>query len=293
LYSNAKVTAPTGIAYKEHLHQGWTSWASLERLSDDGARVIIGVKERHGQRTPGYQMKFEEWDLRTGKTASTDSEIREALCAEKADPHRITYNRDHERDLKWSDPKTGQQIGQVPGESHFAVIDHGRKLLTCQATHTDSDCVAGAEVSVWDISDGTKISNWKPPDTEEIWGDTDWRYGRIVGADDGDLIVAEPGNKPLVLLWDVAEQTERARLYHQSSVLSRNGRWFASIDLEGVVRVWQASDVAGSVEEPWRAGAWIIAFGCSATITICVLACAVYAPRLFRRRDGSRESNLG
>src|SRR5262249_35662509 len=42
-----------------------------------------------------------------------------------------------------------------------------------------------------------------------------------------------------VLLWDVAERREEARLPGSSPRLSRNGRWLAPIDEAGGVRVWE------------------------------------------------------
>ena len=62
--------------------------------------------------------------------------------------------------------------------------------------------------------------------------------GKIIGSDRSNLLVADVSmRRPLVLLWDIAEQRELARLPHQSGALSRNGRWFASIAVAPADRV--------------------------------------------------------
>ena len=47
------------------------------------------------------------------------------------------------------------------------------------------------------------------------------------------------GKRPRVVLWDVAVRREVCILPGSSAVLSAEGRWVATIDNEGMVRMWE------------------------------------------------------
>src|SRR5262249_49150516 len=75
---------------------------------------------------------------------------------------------------------------------------------------------------------------------------------------------AGPGReRQQILVWDVVERRELARLPGSSAAFAGDGRWLATLDEAGVVRVWEVP-----VRRPW---ARILAYAAACALGCCVL----------------------
>jgi hypothetical protein len=199
--------------------------------------------------------------------------------------------------LRWWDAATGRQIGEVANAGrNTPVIDSGRVLMThpgpLEGTHKRHESYI---LCFWDVATGAPLGEWAlaaPSDGSGlIWHLAEAETGQYVAAEYDPDYGGGPGSArrvadglarafgaaapdhQCILLLDVTQRREIARLPGRSAVLSPNGRWLATLDKAGVVRVW-----AVPIQRPW---ARIMVYS-----AVAALACGVglvFVGRLGRR----------
>jgi hypothetical protein len=246
-----------------------------------GGRTAVSVNE--AVEGKGEQPRLLLWDL------ETSSRRAELLLPER--PFRVQYSADgrlvfaryhawtsDRAGLRWWDAATGRQVGAVDYPWDTAFIDGGRVLVTRPWAASRRPARESYVLNFWDVATGAPLGEWDlgaPSDG----GGTIWY---LHGSEDRSFLVAEyepingrasrvsrlimaltkrsPPEDHCVLLLDVSRRREVARLPGWSAVLSRNGRWLATLDKTGVVQVWEVP-----VRRPW---AGILGYAAAATL-IC------------------------
>jgi hypothetical protein len=230
-----------------------------------GGRTAVCVNDRAGR--PGEQPRLLLWDLVT-------SARRGLLLPEVNMPVRLEYSADgryvfalygrvagHSLDLRWWDAATGRQVGEVVNAGDTAVLDGGRLLVTHPLRVRRNAACEGYVLGFWDVATGAPLGEWDlgaPADgggmiNSLAWSESDRYlaaeynpdYGRRRGAARAAtdrLATALTGGPPpepeRVLVLDVVRRRELARLPGRSAAFSRDGRWLATLDGAGGVRVW-------------------------------------------------------
>jgi hypothetical protein len=237
----------------------------------------------------GEQPRLLLWDL--------DTSTRRAglLLPEVDTPFRVDYRADgryvfarysnwpRSAGVRWWDAGTGQQVGEVTNPGDTAFIEGGRVLVTHAWRVCGNAACEGYVLGFWDVSTGAPLGEWHlgaPADgggmINELVGSEgsqylaaayDLDYGRgppmrrwLPGWLAGRLSSGSRAERQQILVWDVAQRHELAQLPGNSAALSRDGRWLATLDGMGVVRVWQI---------PLRPP-WVLILGCAAG---CTLGC--------------------
>jgi WD40 repeat protein len=155
--------------------------------------------------------------------------------------------------LRWWDAETGRQVGEINQFAipHFA--GRGRVLVI------QSDRV----LRFWDVTTGRELSEWEPPSPRGRGG----RVGELKTANGGRYLAARVGTEPdpgggsrnPVIDWlvrrfpdgpptttrgriavlDVIDRDVPTQVPGASATFSANDRWLATLDADGVVRVWE------------------------------------------------------
>lgn len=167
--------------------------------------------------------------------------------------------------LRWWDTATGQQVGELNRPEEFAFTAGGRVLITKTAAEMQNGSYHPPRLKFWDVETGEPRGEYVPQLRTQGWdsyrdfvGSGGERYlaveydptrGRGSGwaKDVFQLLTGKSAPEPdQVVVFDTAEKREVMRVPGQRPVLSSNGRWLATIDKEGIIRVWQVP-----AEKPW------------------------------------------
>jgi WD40 repeat protein len=262
------------------------------------------VSVNHQKYPEGEQPRLTLWDLATSERRA------ELFLPEVEWPLRPEYSTDGRyvfawyltplsfSKVRWWDTATGRLVGQVDNTGPPAVLDGGRVLVTKSSpVFLGSRLVDGYRLCFWDVETGEKLRDW---DLATLSDEGAW-IGLLESSESGRYLAADlqpnyygrnrrsglldlvrivrsrwgpsASEDRQVLLWDVAERREEARLPGSSARLSRNGRWLATIDEAGVVRVWEVP-----LQRPWG-----LILGYSAVAALACWAGLVAAGRLGRR----------
>jgi hypothetical protein len=249
-----------------------TRLAFLPGLTDllhiaPGGRTAVSVRSSADQE--GEQPRLFLWDLDT-------SACRAGLLLPNVTmPLRVKYSADGRYvfaqfytwpdltgGLRWWDAATGRQVSAVanPGDTTF--IEGGRVLVTHPWLTRQAAACEGYVLGFWDLATGAPLGEWDlgaPADgggmidslasSENgccLAASYDPDYGRTRGAVRAvtDRLATALGGGPAreterILLLDVTRRRELARLPGLSAAFSRDGQWLATLDVAGVVRVWQ------------------------------------------------------
>jgi hypothetical protein len=219
----------------------------------------------------------------------------------------------HELGMKWWDAATGRQVGEAPDTADVAFLDNGRVLVTHAPEPMGTRRSGGNRESYLlrfrDIETGRDLGSWNldsPGDKSGfIWDiagsdsdrylaapfNPDYGVGRGVGgrlADRVGRLVGGPAmaERDQVLLLDVIGRRELARLPGKSCALSPNGRWLATLNETGLVRVWEAPSVwSVRTQTPW-ARLFAFAAGASTASAGLILLLTRLARRIWRSPVG-------
>ena len=211
--------------------------------------------------------------------------------------------------LRWWDAPTGQQLGDIGDAGDMTLTENGRVLVT-HPHRTRNNAVAESYLlRLWDVATGTKLGEWNldsPPDggglihslTAAEHGhylaavyDPDYGRGAPTNWSGGGTIIGirfqptSADRRLQVILLDTRERRELGRVPGCSAALSRDGRFLATIDEAGDVRVWELP-----LRKPWAA-----LVGYTTVATLLSWAAAAGLRRLGRRpavgcRSGFRRS---
>lgn len=260
----------------------------VEYLADISPHGRTAVTRHFPVQREGEEPRLFLWDLET-------STVRAKLLL--GDNHlRTTYSPDgrylfaqywiwgnsSEIYLRWWDTTTGQQVGHIVNAVDHAVVDGGRVLVT----HPRINSKKGGSresyrLDLWDVATGDSLGEWNldarsnhsgmiddlvaPASGPYLAGeyDPDYGVGRSPAGRVSDRLgrALGQGDRPAreqIILWDVSERREVGRLPGKSAAFSRNGHWLASIDADGVLRVWDLP-----LRRPWER---ILGFAAVATL---------------------------
>jgi hypothetical protein len=269
-----------------------------------GGRTGVSRNDRAGR--DGEQPRLLLWDLDTGACRAG------LLFPEVSNPFWIEYSADGRYvfarywranwsenaegcRLRWWDAATGRQVGEVMDCGDTALLDGGRVLVTHPWRSAGSAMRERYLLGLWDVATGAPLGDWNLGAPADGSGS----ILRLVGSEDGLYLAAAydpdyrrtpgavrtamdwlagaraaaPPKPQHTLLLDVTRRRELARLPGQSAVFSRDGRWLATLDEAGVVRVWQVP-----VRPPWAR-----ILGAAAGATLACWAGLVLLARLGRR----------
>jgi len=165
----------------------------------------------------------------------------------------------------WWDTSTGRQLGQVENCSLPLLTGGGRVLVTRQdAPKWSQKCT----LQFWDVASGESlgtttlavpVDGWRDPCSADCGGRRyllfqfnpksghhhDW-LDRQAESFYQTIIGKKPPDPVQVIVWDAVERREVLRVPGKRPALSANGRWLATLDEEGVIRVWDVNAIA-----PW------------------------------------------
>jgi WD40 repeat protein len=160
------------------------------------------------------------------------------------------FSNDYYRRVRWWDTTSGKQCGEIVNCYETTFIDGGRVLVA----HPSES----GRLTFWDVQTGRQIDEWNLGTALETAGriyslsgadgqrflaiDFDPHYPTASGPRplQGVLIPAPPPKEPRhAILLDVAARREVGRYLGGSPRMSRDGRWLATVDDDGVVRVWE------------------------------------------------------
>lgn len=210
------------------------------------------------------------WDL---QTATVRSELRlphDALDVRFTPDGRFVFANcwtlfgpgNGTQPLRWWDTASGRQVGEVNHPADFAFTTGGRVLVTKAHAEMQNGTYRPARLLFWDVETGESRGEWVPGLRSRGWeqhsdfvGSGGERYlaveydpmsGRAYDwtarVRDGffELTTRKPSPKPdQVVVLDTAERREALRVPGKNPALSSNGRWLATVDEEGVIRVWE------------------------------------------------------
>jgi hypothetical protein len=190
--------------------------------------------------------------------------------------------------VRWWDASTGQLVGTVENAWDHAWDLDGRILLTKSQPPNRNGVAESYRFDLWDAATGTSRGVWNldaPSDgsglidnlefAEEgrfLVGEYDPEYG--VGRGVGGRVVdrlsklisgAPPADRKRAVVWDVRDRREVCSMTGRSAALSANGRWLATIDKDGIVRVLDVT--TGS---PWRKILTFASAGSMVSVVLCI-----------------------
>ncbi len=201
------------------------------------------------------------WNLETGRLRA---ELSVGACEFPpapafSDDGKYLFAK-HGTEVTWWDAATGRQIGHIAGSGDCAVRDHGwvggaGSFSLSPGSQGNMAVIDGGGTlvtemaqcfSFWDLAAGTRLDEWNLG--EQGFGKDSIQT--FVGSESGRYLIAEKINynnrsSENVLLWDLAARREVGRFPGESGALSANGRWLATIDTAGAVRVWEVSAIIG------------------------------------------------
>jgi hypothetical protein len=201
--------------------------------------------------------------------------------------------------FRWWDAENGRQIGEVVDPAACKLMDGGR-VFVMQFANRDV-------LSFWDVATGERTPDWELPKPREGTG----TIGQLeaTGGDryvavcfDPDVATKTPTTIPVVehvvrklpelppskdrgriLVLDVMERRVVGKVPGRSAALSPDGRWLATINDEGIVRVWEMP-----FGRPWGRGlAYAAGLVFGSWILIVLL---VKAWRWWRRRPAEPDA---
>jgi hypothetical protein len=186
-------------------------------------------------------------------------------------PHKDGASSDPPR-CRWWDANTGQQLGDML-DPHELVLADGYSKLVTHSRRTDNSGIRDDHIlEILDYPSGKPAERWSIPGITPGKG---YIYD-LVGAEDSPYLAAcfnpdEQRRPPAKIPWPWLERQRRAlfpqgpddlppevillnlgdrrlagRLPGRSASISANGKWLATIDDAGVVRVWQLP-----MQTPW------------------------------------------
>jgi WD40 repeat protein len=205
--------------------------------------------------------------------------------------------------MRWWNVATGEQVGSIVNAPDVAFMDGGR-VLVIHGWRKSCGVADSYVLGFWDVPTGARIGEWDlgaPSDGgglieylvgsdsgRYLAGDFDPEYGRGRGPAQrvADRLAISLSAQPTpehkqIILWDVVERREMARLPGRSAAFSQNGRWLAAIDSAGVVRVWEVP----------TARPWARIVGYAGVATLGCLAGLLFLNQLLRRMRGSVLAN--
>jgi len=163
--------------------------------------------------------------------------------------------------LRWWETATGRRVGQVDNTREFAVMAGGSVLVTKLLPPQKAAVEESYRLLYWDVTTGAAAGEWDlgaPADGGGLYDlvgsdggrylvavfDPEYGRGRSLAGRASDrmhaLTVGGPApDRRQIVVWDTSERREVARVPGKSAALSSNGRWVASVDPAGVVRVWE------------------------------------------------------
>ncbi len=226
-------------------------------------------------RLKGDQPNIYFWDLRTSSFRNTLLLPDEYPSANYSNDGRFVFSRysiwgDSTTSLRWWDAESGKQVGTIENVSDWTVMDKGRVLVT----HPRIDIKNGGSresyrLKFWDAITCSAIGEWDLGSRSDKGGSIDklmsCENGRyLAGEYDPDTAVGRSaagriedrmsrffgGDKRRehkeILLWDVIDRSEVARFPGRSARFSHDGKWLATIDDRGILRVWELP-----LHRPW------------------------------------------
>lgn len=274
--------------------------ASLPGVTDPidlapGGRVAVArkcPKERDGE-----QPRLAVWHLGTATVRAELSLPDTLLCRTHFSPDGrylfadyLVWDHFPDCSVRWWDADIGAQIGQVDGADDFALTAGGRVLVTKPTPLKRNRATESSRLYFWDVTTGSSLGEWNLGGR----GDGSGRY-RFVGSDGNRLLVATfdpehgrrrsllgragdkihewtvggpPPDREQVVVWDTAERREVLRVPGKRPALSANGRWLATIDPQGTIRVWEVP-----AHPPWGVLLWysLIAAACTTAAVLVTL----------------------
>jgi hypothetical protein len=188
----------------------------------------------------------------------------------------------------WWNTANGERHGQDAKGAHMTLLDGGKVLVTLADYYHEVDELRPNEFFFWDSTSAQLLGRIylgnrgpKAPYSRRLTSSEQGRYFAL----EFDYDVPNPNavppapkrnwfmrflfpNEPpkdhsQILLFDGFERREVAALPGRQACFSPNGRWLATIDADGVVRVWELP-----LRKPW---ARILGFAAIATL-VCALA---------------------
>jgi len=241
-----------------------------------GGRTAVSVN--YNTKSEGEQPRLLLWDLQTSKCRAElllpeterypvySANGRYVFADYFLDDSIPSENKTRSHDLKWWDTETGRQVGEVINVAEWTIIDDGRMLVTHPTGSRDGGQGGCHILRFWNLTTGAKLGDWElvePPNgggrimvlvgSERsrylaVQYDPDYAVGRGVIQEFADDLDGNPSSHWQVLLLDIAERRVVAHLPGRSAKWSRDGRWLATIDDAGVLRVWEMP----LGERPWR-----------------------------------------
>lgn len=266
-----------------------------------GGETAVSVN--HPTKNEGDQPRLILWDLKTS-TRRAGLLLPEAvlpISVEYSADGRYVFAQytkwdDWSGGLRWWDAATGRQVGAVVNPGDTALISSDSMLVTHPLQRRGNAAAEGYVMGFWDVTTGAQRGEWNLvapkdgggmlhrlvasqdgqfaaaeyyPDCGRVSSQPPWPIDRLVDA----LSTHSRQDRQQVLVWNLAERYELARLPGSSAAFSRDGRWLATLDDAGVVRGWEIP-----VRPPW--GCIVgYAVGCA----LCSWVLAVLPGRLWRR----------
>jgi WD40 repeat protein len=186
--------------------------------------------------------------------------------------------------LRWWDTATGNLVNTIERGRHRVFIDGGRTLVTHPSKKSrDNGLEESYLLCFWDIDTGSKIGEWQLDSPSEgegiIWNLVSSKSGRYLGGEFnseygrsrrriGNRIVhitstESEANKEMIILWDMNKREEITRIPGRSTIFSQNEQWLATIDHDGIVRVWELPLSPDWELNFWKAGkaglvSWVV-----------------------------------
>jgi WD40 repeat protein len=166
--------------------------------------------------------------------------------------------------IRWWDVATGRPVGEIAGAPSYNLVDGGQVLVI----QSDDNHL----LYLWDVPTGRQLGEWepsKPPGTSGHLGRLLASGGQHFACEfkpepDQDSAADHPLTRRLlkhlpdreaapkpdrVVVLDVTERRVLGPVSGESAALSPNGRWLATLDADGVVRVWPIP-----LDRPWVRG---------------------------------------
>jgi hypothetical protein len=240
------------------------------------------------------------WDLETGTiraglSAAADPAARFSPDGRYVFARYSVWARPGGHYLRWWDTATGRQVGHVENAWDTAVMAGGRVLVTKPLPPKRAGVSEAYRLYFWDVATGASLGEWDlgaPADGgglfDHLAGSDSDRYltavfhpdyGRSpdVGRRVADQLTGVFGDEPpldrkQVVVWDVLARREVAHVPGRAAAPSADGRWLATIDASGMVRVWEVPP-----QRPWGR---VLGYAAVAALA-CALALAA-AGRLAR-----------
>jgi hypothetical protein len=227
----------------------------------------VAVSRLHPKDREGEQPRLALWDLAT-------SAVRAELVV--ADDAHVSFSPDGRyvfarwsdwgksgmHYLRWWEADTGRRVGQVDNAWDTAFLAGGRVLVTKPLPPKRAGVSEAYRLYFWDVATGGALQEWDlgaPADGGGLFNDLtgsgsdryltavfhpDYGRGRDLAGRVADrlartLAAGPPPDRMRVVVWDTTERREVARVPGRAAALSADGRWVATVDGAGVIRVWE------------------------------------------------------